>query len=177
MLVVLKQKRHVPSYFYELFLVGVCNQIWSQSCCGLQFVCCCFFYNLLIVVVDSLFGVYKQTQSLKPMHHSFLIHNPDIPLCLTKVTDEFTGLENINNFISYSLKSQCLLERRLYITFNDCILHTSWGLTTVTCGLVSCPHKAFLAALSCPSNSIGLRGIYGLFHILSDFFKLFGLLF
>ena len=90
------------------------------------------FYNLLIVVVDSVFGVYKQTQSLKPMHHSFLIHNPDIPLCLTKVTDEFTGLEIINNFISYSLKSQCLLERRLYITWKDCILHTSWGLTTMT---------------------------------------------
>jgi len=57
-----------------------------------------------------------------------LIRNSAIPLCLTKVTDEFTGLENINKYgrVLYSLKSQCLLERRLYITLKDCI-HTSWG--------------------------------------------------
>ena len=136
------------------------------------------FYNLLIVVVDSLFGVYKQTQSLKPMYHSFYNSQPRHSIMLNKSYGWIHWFGEYQQFhFIFTEKSMPFGEKTIHHLER---LYSSHKLGTDycdCCGLVSCPHKAILAALSCPSNSIGLRGIYGLFHILSHFFKLFGLLF
>jgi len=56
-MLILLTKAPVPFNFYKLFLVGIGSQIWSQSCCGLQFVVV-VSYNL--VVVDNFFGFYNE---------------------------------------------------------------------------------------------------------------------
>jgi len=86
-----------------------------------------------------------------------LIHNSAIPLCLTKVTDEFTGLENINNFIIWTRfnihfkKSMPLGEKTMYTSLWKIVFTQVVGAdctVTVVALLVvaSTIFKAFLAA-------------------------------
>jgi len=100
-----------------------------------------------------------------------LIHNSAIPLCLTKVTDEFTGFENINNFIiwtRFNIHWKVNAFWRGDYTSLWKIVFTQVGADCDCYGLVSCFFKDFKAFLAAPLLLFKLnwpkRHLYGLSH-------------